>query len=86
MRFRHPQLIRVPSGAAVALAAVLLVQSDLIKPFGAQTGLGVLAVALLFGFAPDVLLRLMDQKTAGLLGQAQSKDNPTRPPLTKPRA
>jgi hypothetical protein len=82
----YQALIRVPAGAAVALAAVLLLQSDQIKALGAQTGLGVLVVALLFGYAPDVLLRFMDQKTTAILGQAQSKDNPARAPLAKPRA
>lgn len=82
----YQALIRVPAGAAVALAAVLLVQSDQIKALGAQSGLGILAVALLFGYAPDVLLRFMDQKATSLLGQAQSKNNPARPPLAQPRA
>jgi hypothetical protein len=82
----YQALIRVPAGSAVGLAAVLLVQSGQIKAFGAQSGLGILAVALLFGYAPDVLLRFMDQKTTSLLGQAQNKNNPARPPLAQPRA
>jgi hypothetical protein len=82
----YQALIRVPAGAAVALAAVLLLQSGQIKGLSPQSGLGLLAVALIFGYAPDVLLRMMDQKATSLLGQAQSKDNPARPPLSAPSA
>jgi len=82
----YQALIRVPAGAAVSLAAVLLLQSGLIKGLTAQSGLAILGVALVFGYAPDILLRMMDQKATSLLGQAQSKNNPERPPLTQPRA
>ena len=76
----------MPAGAAVSLAAVLLLQSGLIKGLTAQSGLAILGVALVFGYAPDILLRMMDQKATSLLGEAQSKNNPERPPLTQPRA
>jgi len=82
----YQALIRVPTGAAVALAAVILMQSGQIKGLSPQTGLSILAVALLCGYVPDVLLRFMDQKATSLLGQAQSKDDPTLPPLAQPRA
>lgn len=65
---------------------MILVQSDQIKALSVQSGLGILAIALLFGYAPDVLLRSMDQKATSILGQAQSKDDPTRPPLATPVA
>jgi hypothetical protein len=82
----YQALIRVPAGAAVALAAVLLLQSKQIQALSPQNGLSVLAVALLFGYSPDVFLRFMDQKAASLLSQAQGKDDPSGPPLTKPLA
>jgi hypothetical protein len=81
----YQALIRVPAGAAVSLAAVLLLQSGAIKGLNPQNGLAVLGVALVFGYAPDILLRMMDQRATSLLGQAQSKNNPARPPLTEPR-
>lgn len=77
----YQALIRVPAGAAVSIAAVVIVQSGQVKALDSQTGLGILAVALIFGYSPDVLLRLMDQKATAVLGQAQSKDDPARPPL-----
>lgn len=80
----YQALIRVPAGAAVALAAVLLIQSKQIDALSAQSGLSVLAVALVFGYAPDVFLRFMDQKATSLLGETQSKNDPSRPPLTQP--
>jgi|HubBroStandDraft_3_1064219.scaffolds.fasta_scaffold18807_2 hypothetical protein len=80
----YQALIRVPAGAAVALAAVLLVQSKQISALSPQSGLSVLAVALLFGYAPDVFLRFMDQKATSLLGETKSKNDPTRPPLAQP--
>jgi hypothetical protein len=76
----------VPAGAAVSLAAVLLLQSGVIKGLAPQSGLALLGVALVFGYAPDVLLRMMDQRATSLLGQAQNKNNPARHPLTEPRA
>jgi hypothetical protein len=82
----YQALIRVPAGSAVALAAVLLLQSNQIKGLSPQSGLGLLAVALIFGYAPDVLLRMMDQKATTLLGQAQSKNDPSSPPASKPSA
>jgi hypothetical protein len=82
----YQALIRVPAGAAVALAAVLLLQSGQIQALSPQNGLNVLAVALLFGYSPDVFLRFMDQKAASLLSQAQGKDDPSGPPVTKPLA
>lgn len=82
----YQALIRVPAGAAVSLAAVLLLQSEAIKGLAPQSGLAILGVALVFGYAPDVFLRMMDQRATSLLGQAQSKNNPARPPLTEPRA
>lgn len=82
----YQALIRVPAGAIVALAAVLLMQSKQIGALAPQSGLSVLAVALVFGYAPDVFLRFMDQKATSLLGEAQSKNDPTRPPLTQPVA
>lgn len=82
----YQALIRIPAGAAVGLAAVLLVQSGQVAALKAQHGLGVLSIALIFGYAPDVLLRFVDQRAASLLGQAQSKDNPAGPPASIPRA
>jgi hypothetical protein len=82
----YQALIRVPAGSIVALAAVVLMQSKQISALSPQSGLSVLAVALVFGYAPDVLLRFMDQKATSLLGQAQSKNDPNRPPLTQPVA
>ncbi|MDX6720316.1 MAG: hypothetical protein QOJ63_2570 [Solirubrobacteraceae bacterium] len=82
----YQALIRIPAGALVALAAVLVLQSGQFGTVDPQSGLSVLVTALVFGYAPDVLLRAMDQKATSLLGQAQNKDDPARPPLARPRA
>jgi hypothetical protein len=82
----YQALIRVPAGALVALTAVVLTQSGQIKAIGTQSRLSVPAVALLFGYAPDILLRFINQRALTLLGHAQTKNDPDRPPLTKPAA
>jgi hypothetical protein len=80
----YQALIRVPAGALIGLAAAILIQAQFVGVLKAQTGLSLLAYALVFGYAPEPLLRLMDQKATSVLGKAQSRNDPARPALAKP--
>lgn len=80
----YQALIRIPSGALVGLVAAILLQGQFIDVLKPQFGLSLLAYALVFGYAPEVLLRFVDQRAQTVLGQAQHKDDPAAPAMAKP--
>jgi hypothetical protein len=80
----YQALIRIPAGALVGLVAAILLQAQFIDVLKPQFGLSLLAYALVFGYAPEVLLRYVDQRAQKVLGQAQTKNDPGRPALAKP--
>lgn len=75
----YQALMRVPMGAATATAGAILMQSSLIGVLNPQPRLALLAYCLLFGYAPDVLLRYLDQRLAEVLGKAQGQNDPSTP-------
>ncbi len=75
----YQALMRVPMGAATATAGAILMQSSLIGVLNPQPRLALLAYCLLFGYAPDVLLRFLDQRLAEVLGKAQGRNDPSTP-------
>jgi hypothetical protein len=80
----YQALIRIPAGALIGLVAAILLQAQFIDVLKPQYGLSLLAYALVFGYAPEPLLRYIDQRAQKVLGQAQSKNDPGRPALAKP--
>lgn len=76
--------IRIPMGGAVALGAVILIQSGFVSSFKAQTSLALVGIAFVVGYTPDLVLKYLDRKLNQVTGEARSKDDPERPELSKP--
>jgi hypothetical protein len=64
--------LKMFTGAAIALIGVLLLQSDLLPGLSPQPGSRVLPYAAFFGFAQQVLTRLVDQRAGELTEATQT--------------
>lgn len=79
-------LVRIPAGAAAALVGVALLQGQVLtvfKPAGDETTL--LAYAVLFGAAPEIVLRFLDKQVNDASNAARTKNDPLKdvpPPST----
>lgn len=71
-------LLRVPAGAAGALVGVLLLQGGLVNALVPQPKGPLLASAVVFGAAPEVVLRLLDQKANSVGSAAANKSDPQK--------
>ena len=72
-------LIRIPAGAAAALVGVMLLQGKLLSTFGAATRTGeLLAYAVLFGAAPDIVLRFLDNEVNKVSSAARTTNDPLK--------
>jgi hypothetical protein len=74
----YQSLLRIPAGAVVALFGALLLQSGALDLLVAQQGDKLLAYAVVFGFAPEVLLRRLDKRAGELMSAARTKDDPLK--------
>lgn len=74
----YQALLRIPAGAVVAVFAALLVQSGALDVLVPQQGDKVVAYAVLFGFAPEPLLRKLDERATGLMGKARTRNDPVK--------
>jgi hypothetical protein len=81
----YQALMRVPMGSGAATAGAVLLQSSLIGALKPQPPLTLLGYCLLFGYAPDVFLRSLDQRVAQVLNQAKTKDDPSAPTSGQPK-
>jgi hypothetical protein len=72
--------LKIPTGAGLAMIGVLFLQSGVLGAFDPQDGSQVFAYAAMFGFAQQVLTRLVDRRVADLIGNARSKDDGTPSP------
>ncbi len=70
--------IRVPAGSAAGVSGVLLLQSDLLSTMTPQSGHKLVAWAVLFGYAPDLLLRFLDKKVNEVSATARTKSDPSQ--------
>ena len=70
-------LLRVPAGAAGALLGVFIMQSGVIDALKPQPDSALIAYALLFGYAPDFVLRLLDEKANSVGAAARTKNDPS---------
>jgi len=70
-------LVRVPAGAAAGLVGAILLQSQLLNSIVPQSRTGLLGYAVLFGAAPEILLRFLDNK----VNEATAAARPTNDPL-----
>jgi hypothetical protein len=84
----YQALLRIPMATATALLGVVLMQNSVIDALKPQTGTKLLAYAILFGYAQEPLLRLVDRQAGKVLDPARSKDDPVKPkpgqPSTQP--
>lgn len=72
----YQALLRIPVAAAVALLGVLLLQSGVIDALKRQPADAILAYSVLFGYAQEPLMRMVDRKAGEVLGPARGKDDP----------
>lgn len=77
-------LLKASTGAATGLFGVLLVQSGLITALKPQTGGGVFAIAIIFGYAQYLFTRLVDGQANAVLTSAGSRNEPNTTPQTAP--
>ncbi len=71
-------LVRVPAGAAAALVGAILLQSGLFTSIVPQTRTELLGYAVLFGAAPEILLRFLDNKVNAATAAARPKNDPLK--------
>jgi hypothetical protein len=68
-------LLKVPSGALTAVAAILLLGGDFIPGLSElDSQRQILAYALVFGYAQQIATRLLDQRAQGILESVPSKE------------
>jgi hypothetical protein len=75
----YQALLRIPMAAATALLGAILMQSSVLGALDPQDGKRLLAYSLLFGYAQEPLLRLVDRQAGKVLDPARTKDDPSRP-------
>jgi hypothetical protein len=80
-------LVRVPAGAAAGLVGAVLIQSGLFSSIVPQNRTQLLGYAVLFGAAPEILLRFLDNKVNAATAAARPKNDPLKsvPPQKAPR-
>lgn len=71
-------LVRIPAGAAAGLVGAALLQSKLLNSIVPQTRSGLLGYAVLFGAAPEILLRFLDGKVNAATAAARPKNDPLK--------
>ncbi len=71
-------LVRVPAGAAAGLVGAVLLQSQLFNAIVPQTRTGLLGYAVLFGAAPEIVLRFLDNKVNAATAAARPKNDPLK--------
>jgi hypothetical protein len=71
-------LVRVPAGAVAGLVGAALLQGKLLSSFVPQQRSGLLAYAFLFGAAPEIVLRLLDNKVNAATAAARPKNDPLK--------
>jgi hypothetical protein len=71
-------LVRIPAGAAAALAGGALLQGQVISTLSPQPRSGLLGYAVLFGAAPELVLRFLDRQVNSVSAAARTKDDPLK--------
>jgi hypothetical protein len=71
-------LVRIPAGAAAGLVGAVLVQSGLFSSIVPQTRTQLLGYAVLFGAAPEIVLRFLDNKVNAATSAARPKNDPLK--------
>jgi hypothetical protein len=71
-------LVRIPSGAVAGLVGAALLQGNLFTALQPQSRSSLLAYAFLFGAAPEIVLRLLDNKVNEATAAAAPKNDPAK--------
>jgi hypothetical protein len=71
-------LLRVPSGGAGALLGVFVMQAHVVTALSPQLDDKLIPYALVFGYTPDFVLRLLDEKVNKVGEAARTKNDPLR--------
>jgi hypothetical protein len=79
-------LLKVPAGALTAIGALIAIRGNFVPGLSAlDTQVQILAYALVFGYAQQLLTGLIDRQARQLLDAVPSKDaDQSRPPLQPP--
>jgi hypothetical protein len=77
-------LLKLPAGSATALLGVLLLQNGLVTGFLPQRSGVISAYAVIFGYAQQVVTRLVDRQAGNVQGPARSRNDPAKPPTIDP--
>jgi hypothetical protein len=77
-------LIRIPAGATAALVGVYFLQGKLLSSLRSESDrTALLAYAVLFGAAPEIVLRFLDNKVNDVSAAARTKNDPLKPVSTE---
>jgi len=80
-------LVRVPAGATAGLVGAILLQAQLLNSIVPQSRSALLGYAVLFGAAPEILLRFLDTKVNAATAAARPTNDPHNTvPAQKPAA
>jgi hypothetical protein len=71
-------ILKVPTGAAVALVGIWVLQRGVLGLLTPQSGDKIIAYAVLFGFAQQALTSALDTRATALIGTAVSTTPGTR--------
>jgi len=71
-------LVRIPAGAAAALVGAALLQGQVISTLSPQPRSGLLGYAVLFGAAPELVLRFLDKQVNSVSAAARTKNDPLK--------
>lgn len=74
-------VLKVPTGAAVALVGIWIVQRGVLGFLTPQAGDKIIAYAILFGFAQQALTNALDSRASALIGSAVASTPSGRPPV-----
>jgi hypothetical protein len=75
-------VLKIPTGAAVALVGVWVLQRGILGLLTPQSGDKIIAYAVLFGFAQQALTSALDSRASALIGTAVSTTAGARPGTT----
>lgn len=71
-------LLRISTGALVALLGMLLTQNNVLGMFIPHTAPGLIGYAALFGYAQEPLMRAVDRRAGTVLSEPRTKNDPGR--------
>jgi hypothetical protein len=71
-------LARVPAGAAAGLVGAVLLQGRVISSIMPQTRSGLIGYAVLFGAAPEIVLRFLDKRVNDATSAARAQSDPLK--------